>query len=159
MIPSYFGAALPVNSKTTLLPWAVTDFAGAPNVSFQRPALSIDGYFLARLKVNATSWAVNGLPSLHLTPSRMSRVSFVAPSQVDFVASHGVSSQVRLLRTMSGSYSQFPGSGLGGVGVLLTSPPTGASASDGNVSCSIMPPPLPLPPFWLAFCEALPAQP
>src|SRR6476620_8544870 len=90
MMPSYFGAALPANSKTTWLPWAVTDLAGAPNVSFQTPALSAPGYFLPRLKVKATSSAVNGLPSLHLTPWRMSSVSLVAPSHGDFVASHGV---------------------------------------------------------------------
>jgi hypothetical protein len=33
------------------------------------------GFCLIRLKVNATSLAVNGLPSFHLTPLRMVRVS------------------------------------------------------------------------------------
>ncbi len=54
-----------------------------------------------RLKVKATSLAVKGLPSLHLTPWRMSKVSLSPPSHVAFSASHGVSSQVSALRTMS----------------------------------------------------------
>ena len=48
-----------------------------------------------------TSLAVNGCPSVHLMPCRMSKVSFSPPSQVAFSASQGVSSQVSALRTMS----------------------------------------------------------
>src|SRR6478736_3934446 len=116
MMSSNFAAAGPVNSMTTWLPWAVTDFAGAPKVSFHRPALSTAGYFLPRLKVNATSWAVSGLPSLNFTPSRMVKVSFVAPSHLYAVASQGVTSQLSPLRTISGSYSQVLVSGVGANG-------------------------------------------
>ena len=103
MMPSYLAAALPSKVITTWLPSASTELAGAPKVSFQRPALSMPGYSFWRFIVNATSSAVKSSPSLHVTPSRMSSVSLSPPSHVAPVASHGVSSQVRLLRTMSGS--------------------------------------------------------
>src|SRR6476660_3254805 len=112
MIPSYLGAALPEKAKTTLLPSAVTLVAGAPKVDVQTPGLSSAGYCFMRLKVKATSLAVKGCPSVHLTPWRMSKVSFSPPSQVAFSASHGVSSHVSALRTMSCSYSHVVVNGL-----------------------------------------------
>ncbi len=57
----------------------------------QTPVRSRAGYFFIRLKVYATSAAVSGVPSLHLTPGRIVNVSDLLPApQLQEVASIGV---------------------------------------------------------------------
>src|SRR5580692_4281614 len=57
----------------TLLPDVLT-----PEMS--RPSRLIPGVFLMRLKVNATSAAVSGVPLFHLTPWRIAKVIARPPS-------------------------------------------------------------------------------
>src|ERR1700677_3919825 len=67
----------------TLLPDVLT-----PEMS--RPSRLSAAFFLMRLKVNATSAAVNGVPLFHFTPWRIAKVIALPPSlQVEDVASHG----------------------------------------------------------------------
>ena len=72
MPSSLFGAGA---SKVivTVLPSPVTPVAAPPRASVQIPAVSADGYFFAASIVNTTSSTVNGLPSLHFTPSLICR--------------------------------------------------------------------------------------
>src|SRR5215469_776682 len=63
------------------------------------------GYFLIRLNVNATSAALNGLPSLHFTPSRVVIVMVLPSGDHEyFVASSGTGGSVGfcVLKTISG---------------------------------------------------------
>ncbi len=106
MILVNFDAASPLKSNTTWFPLAVTAVALAPNMSVHTPPRSMAGYFFIRLKVKTTSLAVKSEPSVHFTPGRMSKVSLLAPCHLKPVASHGVTSQSRLLWIISGSYSQ-----------------------------------------------------
>ena len=71
---------------TTLLPcWVTLD--STDQTEFRSSA----GNFFIRLKVNATSAAVIGVPSLHLTPLRIVNVSVLLPLlQAQLVASQGV---------------------------------------------------------------------
>ena len=62
---------------------------GAPDAS--------EVFFISRLKVNATSAAVIGLPSLNFTPGRMVNVSVLPPlDQAYSEASHGTGAGGRL---------------------------------------------------------------
>ena len=74
------------------------------------PSVSRPGCVLIMLKVNATSLAVNGLPSFHFTPDRVVRVS-VLPlfDQLYPVARtwNGASCGLRMFQMNSGSlYSE-----------------------------------------------------
>src|SRR5579863_7910892 len=61
-------------STTVLVPVAVAEVGtGVPLMS------AVAAYFLIRLKVNATSAALNACPSLHFTPDRVVKVR-VLPS-------------------------------------------------------------------------------
>src|SRR5215813_1139225 len=76
----------------TLLPVAVTLCSPAPLHSEYR---SVDGTRFIRLKVNATSAAVNGLPSFHVTPSRMVKsICFLSELHWYEEASIGVSASL-----------------------------------------------------------------
>src|SRR6266568_1947108 len=78
-----------------------------PDSTDQTELRSRPGFFFIRLKVNATSAAVIGVPSLHLTPLRMVNVRFLLLSpQAQAVASHGVVFPLcRVLTNASGSYT------------------------------------------------------
>src|SRR6516162_750015 len=70
------------------------------------PVWAREGFLAIRLKVNATSAALNGLPSLHLTPDRVVRVSVLPPSEKAYaVASIGTGAWpvLRMLKKNSGS--------------------------------------------------------
>src|SRR5258707_6369317 len=65
------------------------------------------GYFFSRLKVNTTSAALIGVPSLNLTPGRMVNDSMVSlPFQAHEVASQGVTLAFwSVLTNARGSYT------------------------------------------------------
>src|SRR6516164_2163226 len=70
------------------------------------PVWAREGFLASRLKVKATSAALNGLPSLHLTPDRVVRVSVLPPSEKAYVvASIGTGAWLglRMLKKNSGS--------------------------------------------------------
>ena len=67
------------------------------------PLLSRAGNFFSRLKVNTTSLAVKGLPSLHLTPWRIVKTSVLASVNVCPVARNGVYVPSVALTTSIGS--------------------------------------------------------
>jgi len=60
--------------KVTLLPCLVTLFSTDHAALRSRPA-----FFFSSWKVNSTSSAVNGLPSVHFTPDRIVNVSVLFP--------------------------------------------------------------------------------
>src|ERR1051326_7404474 len=78
-LKKYVWAGL-ANVIVTLLPAAATDCRPAPVHSEYR---STDGVDFIRLNVNATSSALNGWPSFHLTPSRIvNTIDFLSAAQV-----------------------------------------------------------------------------
>ena len=81
-------------SATVFGPVAVAELTvGVPLTS------AVAAYFLIRLKVNATSAALNAWPSLHFTPDRVVRVR-VLPSadHEELVASIGTGAWVGFIR-------------------------------------------------------------
>src|SRR5215471_12772558 len=70
------------------------------------PVWASAGFLASRLKVNATSAALNGLPSLHFTPDLVVTVSVLPPlEKVYAVASIGTGAWLglRMLKKNSGS--------------------------------------------------------
>src|SRR6516162_412161 len=70
------------------------------------PVWAREGFLASRLKVNATSAALNGWPSLHFIPGRVVRVSVLPPSEKAYaVASIGTGAWLglRMLKKNSGS--------------------------------------------------------
>jgi hypothetical protein len=89
-------------NATVLSSLALTEsrYSQTPEALPWRPFFS-----LKRLKVKATSLAVNGWPSDQFTPSRVVKVSFLSPSlHLYSVPSHGTYSPLIELNTISGSY-------------------------------------------------------
>ena len=85
---------------------AVVAFGAVALVTMGAPLVFSFGLFFSKLKVNATSLALNALPSFHFTPERVVSVSVLPPfDQAAFVASIGIGAcaELSVLKMNSGS--------------------------------------------------------